>query len=65
MLLASLSEGASKSGAVINDRAPVEELMVNRAASVPEIDQLRVDPASTSLPVKVVTLVIFSAWEIA
>ena len=50
-LLVSASAGASKSGFAANAKAPVDGSIEKSAASVPEIDQLRVVPASTSLPV--------------
>ena len=50
-LLVSLSAGASKSGLMEKASTPEEELIEKSAASVPEIDQVSVVPASTSLPV--------------
>ena len=50
-LLVSASAGASKSGLMEKLSAPEDELIEKSAASVPEIDQVRVVPVSTSLPV--------------
>ena len=60
-MLVSLSAGASKLGDEEKARAPVDELMVKSAASVPEIDQVSVVPESTSEPAKVATLELPSA----
>ena len=62
-LLVSASAGASKSGFAAKASAPEDELIEKSAASVPEIDQVRVVPVSTSLPAYVTTEVMFSAWE--
>ncbi len=50
-LFAPLSKGASKSGVVTKVRTPVPETMAKSAASVPERDQERDVPASTSVAV--------------
>ena len=50
-LLVSASAGASKSGLAEKASTPEDGSIEKSAASVPEIDQVRVVPASTSLPV--------------
>ena len=55
VLLAPLSMAASKSGAVLKVREPVEELIDKVDESIPAIDHVKVVPESTSAPVKVTT----------
>ena len=49
----------------MNERTPVDGFIIKSAASVPEMDQVFVEPASTSFPVKVVMTVAVSATEMA
>jgi hypothetical protein len=51
VLFVSPSAGASKSGAMAKVKTPVEELMAKSPASVPDIENERVAPASTSVAV--------------
>jgi hypothetical protein len=59
------SSAFSKSGALANVNTPVFVSITKNDESVPEIDQVRVAPASTSVPVYVITEVEFSDIEIA
>ena len=64
MLFPSLSVGPSKFGVVAKVRAPVDELILNSAASVPDFDQVSVAPASSSLPAYAIPIAVASVCEI-
>jgi hypothetical protein len=50
-LFTSLSAGASKSGLAAKVKTPLDELIAKSAASVPDIENEREVPASTSVAV--------------
>jgi hypothetical protein len=55
VLFPSLSTGEANNGAETKVTAPVDELIAKRAASMPEIDQVKVAPESGSPPKNLLT----------